>query len=157
VVQHIGPASNRSPGAASIAALGNAHGIFAQRRNAEQAIKRERRGRESWYLPGSSQDLFSFAYCAGALLNMGWSTDSVLADRLPGTVLLQRGDGRHYFIIIGNRESMYATVAVRYLVDRSQQASFFGYPVDRRLHWAQQKSYKPLTRKSTAWSGLDLC
>jgi hypothetical protein len=54
---------------------------------------------------------------AGALLSMGWSTvfakNSVLANRLPGTVLLLRGDGKHYFIKIGNRESMYAAVAVR--------------------------------------------
>lgn len=54
---------------------------------------------------------------AGALLSMGWSTafskNSVLANRLPGTVLLLRGDGKHYFVKIGNRESMYAAVAVR--------------------------------------------
>jgi hypothetical protein len=52
----------------------------------------------------------------GALLSMGWSTvfakNSVLANRLPGTVLLLRGDGKHYYIKIGNRESMYAAVAV---------------------------------------------
>jgi len=45
---------------------------------------------------------------AGALLSMGWSTvfskNSVLANRLPGTVLLLRGDGKHYFIKIGNRD-----------------------------------------------------
>jgi hypothetical protein len=39
----------------------------------------------------------------------------------------------------------------------SPQASFFGYPVDRRLHWTQHKCYKPLTRRLTACSGLDLC
>jgi hypothetical protein len=54
---------------------------------------------------------------AGALLSMGWSTafakNSVLANRLPGTVLQLRGDGKHYFVKIGNRESMYAAVAVR--------------------------------------------
>lgn len=54
---------------------------------------------------------------AGALLSMGWSRvfakNSVLANRLPGTVLLLRGDGKHYYIKIGNRESIYATVAVR--------------------------------------------
>ncbi len=54
---------------------------------------------------------------AGALLSMGWSTastkNSVLANRLPGTVILLRGDGKHYFVKIGNRESMYAAVAVR--------------------------------------------
>jgi hypothetical protein len=45
---------------------------------------------------------------AGALLSMGWSTvfikNSVLANRLPGTALLLRGDGKHYFIKIGNRD-----------------------------------------------------
>ena len=50
---------------------------------------------------------------AGALLNMGWSTvfakDSVLANRLPGTALLLRAD----YVKIGDRESMYAAVAVR--------------------------------------------
>jgi hypothetical protein len=54
---------------------------------------------------------------AGAMLSLGWSTvfakNSVLANRLPGTALLLRGDGKHYFIKIGDRESMYATVAVR--------------------------------------------
>jgi hypothetical protein len=53
----------------------------------------------------------------GALLSGGWSTmftkNSVLASRLPGTVLLLRGDGKHYYVKIGNRESMYATVAVQ--------------------------------------------
>jgi acid stress-induced BolA-like protein IbaG/YrbA len=39
--------------------------------------------------------------------------NSVLANRLPGTVILLRGDGKHYFVKIGNRESMYAAVAVR--------------------------------------------
>jgi hypothetical protein len=43
---------------------------------------------------------------ACALLSMGWSTvfikNSVLANRLPGTALLLRGDGKHYFIKIGN-------------------------------------------------------
>jgi hypothetical protein len=51
------------------------------------------------------------------MLSLGWSTvfakNSVLANRLPGTALLLRGDGKHYFIKIGDRESMYATVAVR--------------------------------------------
>jgi hypothetical protein len=36
----------------------------------------------------------------------------VLANRLPGTVLLLRGDGKHYYVKIGNRESMHAAVAV---------------------------------------------
>jgi hypothetical protein len=54
---------------------------------------------------------------AGALVSMGWSTafakSSVLANRLPGTALLLRGDGKHYYVKIGDRESMYAAVAVR--------------------------------------------
>jgi hypothetical protein len=54
---------------------------------------------------------------AGAVLSMGWSTafgkNSVLANRLPGTALLLRGDGKHYYVKIGNRESMYAAVAVQ--------------------------------------------
>jgi hypothetical protein len=53
---------------------------------------------------------------AGALLSMGWSTafakSSVLANRLLGTALLLRGDGKHYYVKIGNRESMYAAVDV---------------------------------------------
>jgi hypothetical protein len=54
---------------------------------------------------------------AGQMLSLGWSTaftkNSVLANRLPGTVLLLRGDGKHYYVKIGTRESMYAAVAVR--------------------------------------------
>jgi hypothetical protein len=54
---------------------------------------------------------------AGAVLSMGRSTvfskNSVLASRLPGTALLLRGDGKHYYVKIDNRESMYAAVAVR--------------------------------------------
>jgi hypothetical protein len=54
---------------------------------------------------------------AGEMLSLGWSTtfakNSVLANRLPGTALLLRGDGKHYYVKIGNRESMYATVDVR--------------------------------------------
>ncbi len=53
----------------------------------------------------------------GALLSMGWSTafakNSVLAYRLPGTALLLRSDGKHYYVKIGNHESMYAVVGVR--------------------------------------------
>jgi hypothetical protein len=30
--------------------------------------------------------------------------NSVLANHLPGTALLLRGDGKHYFVKIGNRE-----------------------------------------------------
>jgi hypothetical protein len=51
------------------------------------------------------------------VLSMGWSTafakSSVLALRLPGTALLLRGDGKHYYVKIGDRESMYSAVAVR--------------------------------------------
>jgi hypothetical protein len=54
---------------------------------------------------------------AGALLSMGWSTvfakSSLLANRLPGTSLLLRGDGKHYYVKIGDRESMDTAVAVR--------------------------------------------
>ncbi len=42
-----------------------------------------------------------------------FAKSSVLANRVSGTVLLLRGDGKHYFIKIGDRESMYAAVAVR--------------------------------------------
>lgn len=54
---------------------------------------------------------------AGAVLSMGWSAafakSSVLANRLPGTALLLRGDGKHYYVKIDNRESMYAAVGVQ--------------------------------------------
>lgn len=54
---------------------------------------------------------------AGEMLSLGWSTtfakNPVLANRLPGTPLLLRGDGKHYYVKIGNRQSMYATVDVR--------------------------------------------
>jgi co-chaperonin GroES (HSP10) len=54
---------------------------------------------------------------AGAVLSMGWSAAfmkrSVLANRMPGTTLLLRGDGKHYFVKIGDRESMFTAVEVR--------------------------------------------
>ncbi len=54
---------------------------------------------------------------AGAVLSMGWSAAfmkrSVLANRMPGTPLLLRGDGKHYFVKIGDRESMFTAVEVR--------------------------------------------
>ncbi len=54
---------------------------------------------------------------AGAALSAGWSTrfarDSVLANRLSGTPILLRADGKHYFVKIGKRESMYSVVESR--------------------------------------------
>jgi hypothetical protein len=54
---------------------------------------------------------------AGMMLGGGWTTafakNSVLANQLPGIALLLRGDGKHYYVKIGTRESMYAAVDVR--------------------------------------------
>ena len=54
---------------------------------------------------------------AGAMLSLGWSVafikHSVLANRLPGTPVLLRGDGKQYFVRVGDRESMFAAVEVR--------------------------------------------
>lgn len=48
---------------------------------------------------------------AGAMATMGMSAlfkkNSVLAYQLPGTHILLRGDGKHYYVKIGNRESIY--------------------------------------------------
>lgn len=53
----------------------------------------------------------------GAVLSMGWSAmfvkASVLANRLPGTKVLIRSDGKHIYVKLDKRESMYSIVEAR--------------------------------------------
>lgn len=51
------------------------------------------------------------------MATMGWSflftKNSVLAYQLPGTHFLLRADGKHYFVKLGKRESMYEIVEAK--------------------------------------------
>ena len=63
------------------------------------------------------EGLWSYAGCLSVhrvqQLALWYPSANYSAAILQGTDLLLRGDGKHYYIKIGNRESMYAAVSVR--------------------------------------------
>ena len=50
---------------------------------------------------------------ATVVLGRGFKTDSSLEHQPPGTQLKVRDDGKHFFVRVGNRESMYLAVEAR--------------------------------------------